>query len=167
MPGVSEPSSHGPGAVAEQHAGRAVVEVQDAREHLGSDHQRLARAAGLDHRVRDGERVHEAAANGLHVESGAAGDAQLVLQDAGRGGEDHVRRGGGDDDQIDILGLDARGLDCMARGLHTEIAGRDIGGREVAGANARARDDPFIGGFLAARSAVRSALVARRMPRCR
>ena len=29
------------GAVAEQHAGAAVVPVEDAREHFGADHQRV------------------------------------------------------------------------------------------------------------------------------
>ena len=38
--------------------------------------------AGADHRVGDGQRVDEAAAHRLHVERRAAGDAELVLQDA-------------------------------------------------------------------------------------
>jgi hypothetical protein len=41
---------HGAGAVAEQHAGGAVVEVEDAREHLGADHQRPAGRAGRSSR---------------------------------------------------------------------------------------------------------------------
>ena len=36
---------HRAGAVAEQHAGRAVLEVEDAREHFGADHQRACVAA--------------------------------------------------------------------------------------------------------------------------
>ena len=36
---------HRAGAVAEQHAGAAVVPVEDARKHLGADHQRVAIAA--------------------------------------------------------------------------------------------------------------------------
>ena len=35
------------GAVAEQHAGRAILVVDDARHHVGADHQRvIVRAAG-------------------------------------------------------------------------------------------------------------------------
>ena len=41
---VGSLEDHGAGAVAEQHAGLAVVPVQDARKHLGADDQRAARA---------------------------------------------------------------------------------------------------------------------------
>ena len=37
----------GAGAVAEQHAGGAVVPVEDARERLRADHQRALEGAGL------------------------------------------------------------------------------------------------------------------------
>ena len=51
------PKHHRAGAVAEQHAGRAVGPVEDAREGLGADDQRLLRLAGLDQRV-GGGRAH-------------------------------------------------------------------------------------------------------------
>ncbi len=48
----------GAGAVAEQHAGRAVVEVEDAREDLGADHQRARgrRRCGSSRRPRSARR---------------------------------------------------------------------------------------------------------------
>jgi len=50
----------GAGAIAEQHAGRAVVPVEDAREGLGADHQRPLVRACAQERVGDRERVDEA-----------------------------------------------------------------------------------------------------------
>ena len=41
------------GAVAEQHAGRAVLPVEDPAERLRADHQRLLRIAAAQHRVGD------------------------------------------------------------------------------------------------------------------
>ncbi len=83
---------HRAGAVAKEHAGAAIVEVEDAREDLGTDDQRAPGRAGADHRVGNGQRIDEARAHRLHVEGRAAVHAQLVLHDAGRGREDHVRR---------------------------------------------------------------------------
>jgi hypothetical protein len=39
--------NHGAGAVAEEHAGAAVVPVEDAREDLGADHQGFFRSLVL------------------------------------------------------------------------------------------------------------------------
>ena len=41
------------GTVAEQHAGRAVAPIDDARERLGSDHQRALEGSALEQAVRD------------------------------------------------------------------------------------------------------------------
>jgi hypothetical protein len=70
--GVAGFQHHGAGAVAEQHAGGAVLEIEDAREHFGTDDQRLARGAGADHRIGHRQRVDETRADGLHVEGRAA-----------------------------------------------------------------------------------------------
>ena len=137
---------HGAGAVAEQHAGGAISEVEDAREHLGADHQRVAGGAGADHRVGHRQAVDEARTHRLHVERRAAvGDAQLALHDAGRAGEDHVRRGRGDDDQPDVLTLQAGSLDGVAGCLGGQVARRLIGRGKVTGPDAGALDDPVIG----------------------
>ena len=61
-----------PGAVAEQHAGAAVLPVQDARIDLAADHQDAARLAGADHAVGDRQRVDEAGAGRRDVEAEAA-----------------------------------------------------------------------------------------------
>src|SRR4029453_18975845 len=91
-------------AVTEQHAGGAVIEVEDARKHFRADHQRLAGGAGLDHGIGNGERVNEAAADSLYVEGGATGNTQFVLQDEGAGGKVIARVGGAAVDKADLSG---------------------------------------------------------------
>ena len=142
---VARLEHHRAGTIAEQHAGRAIVEIQDAREHFRADHQRALGTAGLDHGIGHGQGVDEAAADRLHVEGGTAGDAQLVLQDGGRRGKHHVRRRGGDDDQIDVGGQAACGLQRMPRRFQAQIAAGDIRRREMPRADAGAFDDPLIG----------------------
>ena len=91
-------------AVAEEHAGAAILPVEDAREDLGADHERAAMRARADEEVGGGERVDEARAHGLHVEGRAALHAELRLQQAGARRKHHVGRRGGDDDEVDVGG---------------------------------------------------------------
>jgi hypothetical protein len=65
---------HRAGAVAEQHAGACGLEIEDAREHFGADHQHVLRVAGLDEGVGGRQRVDEAAADG------ATSKAALLLR---------------------------------------------------------------------------------------
>ena len=58
----------GAGAVAEQHAGAAVVPVENARECLGADHQRALEGAGAQQVVGGREREDEAGAHRLQIE---------------------------------------------------------------------------------------------------
>jgi hypothetical protein len=87
-----------------------------------------------------------------------------VLKDGRRRGKNHVRRGRGDDDQVDVFGAHAGGLKGLARSLDAEVAGTDFGSGEVASPDAGSLDDPLVRRFhsLAASSAARSALVTRR-----
>ena len=138
---------HGAGAVTKEHAGGAVIEIEDAREDFGPHHQRAAGGAGLDHRVGHRQRIDKARANGLHVEGGATMDAQLVLQDAGGGREDHVRCRRGDDDQVHLIGLAAGCLQGGHASMQCQVAAVDAVGCKVAGADAGAFDDPFVAGL--------------------
>ncbi|KAI1697474.1 hypothetical protein Ddc_19695 [Ditylenchus destructor] len=74
-------------------------------------------------------------------------DAELVLQQTGGGREDHVRRGRGDDDQIDLVGADAGGLQRGQRCGQRQIAGRDVRRGEMAGVDAGALHDPVVRGL--------------------
>ena len=93
------------GAVAEQHAGAAVVPVEDAREGLGADHQRGRGEAALDHAVGDRQSVDEAGADRLDVEGGPLGHAERRLHARRRGGEGPVRSGGGEHDEVEVASL--------------------------------------------------------------
>ena len=137
----------GASAVAEQHAGAAVVEIEDARKHFGADHQHVFMHARLDEAVGRGHRIHEAAADGLHVDGGAVvRDAQLALHDAGSAGETAEEIGGraGDDDQVQVVAAQARHLQRLLGRFHTQVRGVLHWRRVMARRDAAARDDPFI-----------------------
>ncbi|SQC39924.1 Uncharacterised protein [Clostridium sporogenes] len=136
---------HRAGTVAEQHAGRAVLEVENARERLRADHERRTMLAAADEAVGRRHRVREARTHGLYVECRAAVlDAELVLQQA-RGAREHEIGGRSrDDDQVDRLRIDTGRFDRTTRRLEREIARRDVRCGEMARMDARARHDPFI-----------------------
>lgn len=138
---------HGAGAVAEQHAGAAIIPVQHARHDFGADHQRLLGQAALDVGVGRGQRVDEAGAHGLHVKGLHAGQSQLLLQDAGGAGKNHVGGGGGDDDQVDLALVDAGAGDGGLRRPQRQIAGLVPFVGNMARADAGTRDDPLVAGF--------------------
>ncbi len=104
------------GAIAEQHAGAAIVPVEDARIDLGADDERIARQPACHHPVGNGERIDEAGAHRLHVERGSAAGAELRLQDARRRRKDDVGRRRRDDDQVEIVdGASGRRCERFAR----------------------------------------------------
>ena len=145
---VAGAEHHGAGAVAEQHAGAAVVPVEDARDR--PRRRPPARSGTCPRRTNwsaVAQRVDEAAAHRLHVEGRAARRAELRLQHAGRAREDHVRRGGGDDDEVEVAGGDAGrvaarcGAAASARSL---VVSSSAAMCRCADAGARA--DPLVGG---------------------
>ena len=96
------------GAVAEQDAGRPVFPVEDPAERLRSDHQSMIGHAALDHIVGDRQRVEEAGADGRNVEGDAVVDPERGLDESRAGREGLVGSRGGENDQSDLLRLDAR-----------------------------------------------------------
>src|SRR5687767_7300959 len=136
----------GAGAVAEQHAGRAVFPVEYARVDLGSHDQHVAVLARADELVCRGEAVDEAAAYRLHVECRAVPRPELGLQDARGAGKHHVRSGGGDDDEVERLRRDPRLCQRGAARLERKVAGGLSVGGDMALPYAGARMDPLVGG---------------------
>ena len=136
----------GAGAVAEQHAGGAVVPVENAREGFGADHQRALERAGAQEIVGGRQRKDEARAHRLQVEGRAMGDAEGGLHGHRGGRKSVVGRRGRQHDQVDRLGVDAgigeRGLGRLDRQVGGQLA---VGG-DMALANAGALHDPFVGG---------------------
>ena len=132
------------GAVAEQHAGAAVVPVENAREGLGADHQRALGGARAQEIVGGRERKHEAGADRLQVEGDAVVDAEAVLhRDRGRR-KGVVGRRGRQHDQVDRLGVDAGMSQRRTRGLDCEVRGELALGGDVALADAGALHDPLV-----------------------
>ena len=75
--------------------------------HLGADHQDRVGGPGLDERRGGRHRVGEARARRVHVERRAR-HAQLALHPDGGGGDRRVPGQGRADDEVDVLGQDAR-----------------------------------------------------------
>ncbi len=105
---VARAQEHRAGAVAEQHAGAAVLPVQDARIDLAADHQDAARLAGPDHAVGDRQAVDEPGAGRRQVEAEAPRDAQCRLHAQRGGGKRLVRRAGRQDDRVHVRGASPR-----------------------------------------------------------
>src|SRR5436190_17841563 len=80
--------------------------------------------AAPDERIRGGKPVHKAAADCLHVERGAAFQAELCLQQARGTGKYVIRGRRGDDDEIDRFCLGVGGLERLTRSFQGEIARR-------------------------------------------
>src|SRR3954451_23562938 len=66
-------------AISEQHAGGAILPIDDAREGLRSDHQGALECAGLEQAIDRDQPEHEARADSLQVEGGTVADAQASL----------------------------------------------------------------------------------------
>src|SRR5690606_30713098 len=96
--------------------------------------------------VGDRERIQEARTGCVDVERTAAGHAQPLLQQAGRGREDQVRRGGADDDQVEFVGTAAGSFERAYRRVVREVHRGLAFGGDVALTDAGARGDPLVAG---------------------
>jgi len=146
-PRLARRHQHRPGAVAEEHAGRAVGPVGDAREGVGADDQDIAVGAVLDELSRGSQRRDEARAPEQEVEGGGVLCAEISLDEAGRCREEHVRRDGGHNDEAHILSAGARVRETRLRGPGGQVRGRFLGGGQVPRPNAGALDDPLVTGL--------------------
>ncbi len=90
--------------------------------------------------------INESGAGGGEIESPNALGAELVLNQASSGGEEHVRRNRADNDGIDIAGSETALGECPLRGLDREIAGGYAFVDDVAFADADAGENPVIVG---------------------
>jgi hypothetical protein len=100
--GLRRAQEDSPRAVAEQHAGAAVLPVQDTGIDLAADHQNAAGLPGSDHPVGHGQAIDETGARGGKVEPKALGHPQLRLHAQRGGGKRLVGRAGRQDDPVHI-----------------------------------------------------------------
>jgi hypothetical protein len=133
----------GAGAVGEQRQRVAVLAVEEAREEVGPDHQRMAGAARLDLAAGHRHRPEPAGAGGADVERARAASADQLRDQRCRVRGDLVRAGGGHQHQIELGGSDAGALERSPPGAGGEIAEAlaGLGPRPFAGAGAL--DDPL------------------------
>ena len=134
------------GAVAEQHAGAAVVPVEDPREGLGADHQRALEVAGAQQTVGGRQREDEARADRLQIEGRAMGDAEGGLHRDRGGGKGIIRRRGAEHDEVDRLRVDPGIGQRRARRVDGKMRGEFAFGGDVALPDAGAFHDPFVRG---------------------
>ena len=96
----------------------------------------------------DGERVGETGAGRGEVEAPGFSGAELVLNKTGGGGKHHVRGDGGEDDQVDFVGIGFGLGEKGFGGLDGEMRRGRALFDDVAFANAGARANPLIvGGY--------------------
>ena len=133
------------GTVAEQHAGAAIVPVEDAGEGLGANHQCGRGKARLDQAVGHRKAIDEAGANGLNVKRSAAGHAQGGLHARRRGGKRLIRRCRREHDEIEVGSLEAGVGQGPFRSLERKMRRQLAICRDVTLANAGTLLDPLIG----------------------
>jgi hypothetical protein len=134
-------------AVAEQHAGAAVVPIEDARKGLRADHQRALECAGLEQGVDGRKTEHEARAHRLQIEGRAVVDAEPSLNRDRARGKGVVGGGGREHNQIDRLRIHVSRRKRGARGCYCHVGRGFALGRDVPLANAGALRDPLVGGI--------------------
>ena len=137
---------HGAGAVTEQHAGGAILPVENARERLGADQQCARKGTGPQQAVDGRDTVDKAGADRLQIECGTPVDAESRLHAHRTRGKGIVGGRGRKHDQIDRLrvhaGRSERGARRVGRHVRRHLAFRG----DVPLANAGSLHDPIVGG---------------------
>jgi hypothetical protein len=137
----------GTGTVAEEDAGAAVLPVEDAGHGLRSHDQRAAGRAGADELVGDADGIDEPGANGLDIEGRTSVDIEALLQQAGGGRKDLIRRRSRQHDQIDVGGSETGCLKRAPGGCLRQVATGFPRGHDVAFADPGTLLYPLIGGI--------------------
>ena len=131
-------------AVAKKHTGITVLPVHNRGKFFCANDQHRVVSARHDELLRDFESVNEPGTRGFEIERRRAPGADFVLHETRRCRERHIRRDGGDNDEINLFAGDAghfhRAL-CRVRGhVRSEFVLR----RHAPFLDAGARGDPFI-----------------------
>ena len=134
----------GAGAVAEEDAGVPVGPVDDAGKLVRADHKHCVVGAGGNVLTGCLDPEEEAGAGGRDVEADGVHRPDLGLHEAGGVREEHVRRAGRANDQVDGLHGDPCILDGGQCRLRSEIAGGLLGSGDATLPDAGARLDPLV-----------------------
>ena len=90
------------GPVAEEHAGVAVGPVDDGGQFFGADNQYVLINATGNKGAAHFEGIDKSGTSRFQIKRGGLGGAQFLLYQTGGGGEGHVGRDGGHDNEIEI-----------------------------------------------------------------
>ena len=140
---VGRLDDNGSHAVPEKDGHVAVIPVHERGDALAADHEGCLDRAGADHGCGHRERVEEARAGGVQVHRAATVGADAALQARGLVGALVVVGRGAHDDEVEVLGADARAGQRAPGGDLAHVTERNLG--DAALADARARGDPVIG----------------------
>src|SRR5258708_32448140 len=93
----------GPGAVAEEHARRAILVIQDRSHDVTADDERLVLRSRADELRAYRQSINETGTRRRKIESPCVRSAQLVLHEARSGGEHHFWRYSGGPHQGEVF----------------------------------------------------------------
>ena len=110
--------------IPEQDAGGSVGVVGDGAHFVRTDHHHLLVAPAFDELRTGRERKEEAGARCGEVEPPCVVGADLRLNEARRGGKQHVGRDSGDDDRVDLAGVDVALFQNLACCTRRHVRGR-------------------------------------------
>ena len=132
------------GSIAKYDASGAIGVVNDRRHRVSADDQDLRLSAGFDQLGSHLQGIEKTGARRGKVEAPRAVGAELVLDQAGGRGEEHVGRDRSHDDHLNVAGHDASIGQAAARCFHRHVTGRHARLDQVALADAKALHDPFV-----------------------
>ena len=133
-------------AIAEDHAGRAVLVVDDRAHHIRSNHHHLLVHAALHQLRAHLQRIGKPRARRRKIEPPRALRANLVLDQARRRRKKHVRRHRRHDNHLYIGRRNPALLQAQPRRLRGQVAGRDPLVHNVPFADSGPLHDPLVAG---------------------
>ena len=134
-----------PGSVSKQNTRRAVFGIHDRGHDVGADDQNLLVCARRDELGAGCEGVDEAGAGAGKVETPGVLCADLVLDKAGRGREEHVGCHRADDNEVQFRGVNATLFEQCLSGGSGKFARPDAFFDETALPNTGPLENPLIG----------------------
>ena len=139
---------HGTGSVAEDGSRGAVLVIDHERHLFRTEHDDFLESSRFDQRGSRGEPHDEARAGGLYVVGQCSLDAHTFADAGGGGGELVVGRGGGADNQVDVLHIGLALGQQFFHGFGSQVGGAFVFVFQyVARFDADAGHDPFIAGI--------------------
>ena len=143
---IGRRDDHRPCAVPKEDTGCAVGVVDDARHHVGPDHERVLVRAARHHLASRRQRISEGGTGRAQIESPGPMGANLRLQQAGGARKHHVRGDRSHDNHIDVVGRQPGALNGGDGRLLPEVGGCHTGIDGMALSDARALKDPLVAG---------------------